>query len=115
MQQRSRNQSSNTGEMSFRLRLPRKRDGEIFAIADQLLGGSRIKAIGEDGKVRMTRIPGKLKKRMWIKPGDVLIIKPWVFQNEKADVVWRYTRTESNYLGRKKLLPVDTDIFSEFR
>ncbi len=52
----------------------------------------------------MARIPGKLKKRVWIREGDVVIIVPWEFQTEKADVVWRYTGPQVNYLQRNGFL-----------
>jgi len=43
----------------------------------------------------MIRIGGKLKKRMWVRERDLIIIKPWVIQsNEKADLVYRYLPTE---------------------
>ena len=36
---------------------------------------------------------------------DVILVKPWDFQaDEKADVIWRYTKTESNWLERKGYL-----------
>ena len=94
-----------------RVRQPMLRQGEIFGIADQLLGASRIKVMCADGKSRLGRIPGKLKKRMWIREGDLLVVKPWDFQNEKADVVWRYTKTQASYLSRKKLLPQAIDVY----
>lgn len=88
-----------------RLRLPKKDRGEIYGLAEQLLGASRIKVMCEDGKSRMGRIPGKIKKRMWIREGDLLIIKPWDFQDDKADIIYRYTKTQASYLKRKMLLP----------
>jgi len=98
-------------EEYVRVKLPNKAKREIFAIADQLLGASRIKVLGADGKARMGRIPGKLRKRMWIRQGDLLIIKPWEFQEEKADIVWRYTKTQAISLSKKKLLPEAIDPF----
>ena len=95
-----------------RYRLPRRRRGEIFGIADQLLGASRIKVMCEDGRSRMGRIPGKIKKRMWIREGDLLIIVPWDFQDEKANILYRYTRTQATALSRKNLIPKEVDIFS---
>lgn len=95
----------------IRVRLPKDRKGEIFGIADQLLGASHIKVMCADGKSRMTRIPGKLRRRMWIREGDLVIIKPWSFQDEKADVVYRYTKTQSTYLSRKGMIPKSVDIF----
>lgn len=100
------------GEPEFvRVRLPRKKDNEIFGIADQLVGASRIRVMCADGKSRMGRIPGKIKKRMWIREGDLVILAPWEFQDEKADIVYRYTKTQAMYLSRRKMLPKSIDIF----
>ena len=98
-------------EEVVRVRLPSTRDGEIFGIADQLLGASRIRVMCADGKSRLGRIPGKLKKRMWIREGDLLIVNPWDFQDEKCDIRHRYTKTESTYLSRRGILPATVDIF----
>lgn len=105
-----KNNSSGDGEV-FRLPLPKKKFGEMFAVADQLLGASKIKIMCEDGKSRMGRIPGKLKKRMWIREGDLLIIKPWEFQEEKADITYRYTRTQAVHLSKKGSIPEIINIF----
>ena len=105
--------SNGEGEGSdyFRVYLPNKKKGEMFAIADQLLGASRIKVMCEDGKSRMGRIPGKIRKRMWIREGDLVVVRPWDFQDSKADIIYRYTKTQANYLGRRNMLPEAVDIF----
>ncbi|MGE5373375.1 MAG: translation initiation factor eIF-1A [Phycisphaerales bacterium] len=87
-----------------RVRLPRKQDREIFGCVETLLGSNRLKVRGLDSVTRIVRIPGKLKKRVWIREGDIVIIVPWEFQTEKADVVWRYTRPQVDYLERKGFL-----------
>ena len=94
-----------------RVRQPMLKHGEIFGIADQLLGASRIKVMCADGKSRLGRIPGKLKKRMWIREGDLLVVKPWDFQDEKCDILHRYTKTEAGYLSRRGVIPKSIDIF----
>ena len=100
------------GDEEFtRVILPRTNRGEIFAVAEQLLGASRIKVICEDGKSRIARIPGKIRKRMWIREGDLLIIRPWSFQDEKADVIFRYTKTQASHLSRKGLIPKTINVF----
>jgi translation initiation factor 1A len=93
-----------------RYRMPDNRNREMFAIADQLMGASKLKVMCEDGKSRMARIPGKMKRRMWIKPGDLVIVKPWDFQDDKADVVYRYVRTQSVNLSRRKKIPELLDV-----
>ena len=98
-------------EEVFRVRMPVKRNGEMFGIADQLLGASRVKVMCADGKSRLGRIPGKLKKRMWIRAGDLVILRPWEFQDGKCDVKHRFTKTESTFMSRKGLIPKNLDIF----
>lgn len=87
-----------------RLRLPNRNDGEMFGIAIQLHGGDQIKVACEDGKERMCRIPGKLKKRVWIREGDVVIVQLWDFQPSKADIVWRFLGMQVERLDRMGLL-----------
>ncbi|MEA3191057.1 MAG: translation initiation factor [Thermoplasmata archaeon] len=93
-----------------RYRMPDGRNREMFAIADQLMGASKLKVMCEDGKSRMARIPGKMKRRMWIKPGDLVIVKPWDFQDDKADVKYRYVRTQAVNLSRRKKIPELLDV-----
>jgi len=93
-----------------RYRMPDHRNREMFAIADELMGASKLKVMCEDGKSRMARIPGKMKRRMWIKPGDLVIVKPWDFQDNKADVKYRYVRTQAVNLSRRKKIPELLDV-----
>jgi len=93
-----------------RYRMPDHRNREMFAIADELMGASKLRVMCEDGKSRMARIPGKMKRRMWIKPGDLVIVKPWDFQDEKADVKYRYVRTQAVNLSRRKKIPELLDV-----
>jgi translation initiation factor 1A len=99
------------GQEVGRLPLPRRNRGEIFGIANQLLGAARIRVMCEDSVSRMGRITGKMKKKMWIREGDLLILRPWGFQEGKADILFRYSRTQAMYLSRRNLLPPSIDIF----
>ena len=84
-----------------RIRLPRRGEGEILGIAIEMLGASRIRVQCEDGHTRIGRIPGKLRRRMWVRIGDLVVVKPWIVQEkEKADIVWRYTRTQAQWMKR---------------
>jgi translation initiation factor 1A len=105
------NNADNPEEEYIRLKLPNKRNNEMFAIADRLMGGSRINVICADGKARLARIPGRMKRRQRVRAGDLVIIKPWDIQNEKADIIFRYRRTQAIVLSRRKLLPEEIDVF----
>jgi translation initiation factor 1A len=104
-------QTGESGEEYIRLKLPNYRKHEMFAIADRLMGGSRINVICADGKSRLARIPGRMKRRQRVRAGDLVIIKPWDIQNDKADIVYRYKRTQAIVLSRRKLLPEEIDVF----
>jgi translation initiation factor 1A len=69
-----------------------------------MLGASRVTVRCMDGLTRMCRIRGKMKKRLWVREGDVVIVVPWDFQDEKGDVVWRYTGPQVSWLERKGYL-----------
>lgn len=97
-------------DANVRYRMPDSRNREMFGIADQLLGASKLIVMCEDGKSRMARIPGKMKRRMWIKPGDLVIVKPWDFQDDKSDIKYRYVRTQSINLSRRGLIPELLDV-----
>ncbi|MDP2666391.1 MAG: translation initiation factor eIF-1A [Candidatus Diapherotrites archaeon] len=101
--------ANTTPEGEVRLRLPYREHGEMFAIVMKLHGGDQIMASCEDGKDRMCRIPGKLKKKVWMREGDVIIIRLWDFQPIKADVVWRFLPIQTEKLrrlGHLEKLPV---------
>jgi len=91
-------------EQLRKIRTPRRNDGEMFGIVTQRMGGTQIKVLCEDGKERNCRIPGKMKKRTWMRDRDVVIIKLWDFQPDKADIVWRYIGFQTEHLKRNGYL-----------
>ena len=98
-------------EANLRVKLPYRPKGEIFAVAETFQGGSRLQLICEDGERRMGRIPGKLRRRMWVRENDLLIVVPWSFQDSKADVKFRYTPTQTSNLKRRGKIPEILDIY----
>ncbi len=100
-----------SGGDRIRVPLPNRKVNEMFAIADQILGGRRVRSVCEDGETRLARIPGKMRRRQWVREGDLIVVQPWEFQEEKANVCMRYTKTQSLYLSRKGVLPEIVDLF----
>jgi translation initiation factor 1A len=97
-----------TGEVVTRVRTPNKYEREILGTVTQLLGASHLNVQCTDAVTRMCRIRGKMKKRTWIREGDIVIVVPWSFQDAKADVIWRYTGPQVSWLQRKGFLdPVE--------
>lgn len=86
-----------------RIRLPKKSENEIIGIIESLLGANKLRVRCMDGVVRLTRIPGKMR-RVRVHDGDVIIVIPWSFQDEKADIIWRYSPPHVSWLERKGFL-----------
>ncbi len=49
-----------------------------------MLGFDRVSVKCQDGNVRICRIRGKMKRRTWIREGDIVLVSPWDFQSERA-------------------------------
>lgn len=83
-----------------RIRTPRS--PEVLGVVEQMVGGDRLRVKCDDGNERICRIPGKLRKRVWMRPGDLVLVEPWVVQsNERGNIVFVYTRTQASWLRRK--------------
>lgn len=82
-----------------RKRLKFPKEGEVLGVVLGLMGGSRMKVACKDGKERMCRIPGKLKNKIWVKEGDVVIVRPFAIQGDiKGDIIWRYFPLQARIL-----------------
>ena len=88
------------------LKLPQ--EGEMFGRVIKLLGGENLLVKCADGVTRRGRIRGKLKRRVWIRDNDIVIIAPWEFgQRERGDILWRYTLSQADSLKQNNHIPKD--------
>jgi len=91
------------GQEFIRVRIPEK--GQILGIIQANLGGSRFSIKCIDGFTRICRIPGKFKKRVWVKVNGLVLITPWSVQsNERGDIIWTYSKAQEAWLDRKGYL-----------
>jgi translation initiation factor 1A len=78
---------------------------DVLGIAVKMLGNDRIMVKCQDGHVRLCRIRGKMKRRYWIREGDIVLVSPWDFQSDKrGDIYWRYRRNQAEWLRKKGCL-----------
>jgi translation initiation factor 1A len=95
-----------------RVKIPKGR--EVFGILERRLGGSRTQVRCLDGKNRVCRIPGRLKRRLWVREGDLLLIEPWEHGgDQKGDVIFKYKPNQVQWLKNKGYLS-KLDDFEEF-
>ena len=80
-------------------------DSEVLGIAVKMLGYDRILVKCQDGHERLCRIRGKMKRRVWIREGDIVLVSPWDFQtDQRGDLTWRYTKGQAERLRREGYL-----------
>ena len=79
----------------------------MLGIAVKMLGYDRILVNCDDDKQRLCRIKGKLKRRVWIRDNDVVLVSPWDFDQKRGDIVWRYTRNQKDWLKNKGYLKIE--------
>jgi translation initiation factor 1A len=80
---------------------------DVLGVATKLLGFDRVLVKCQDGHERLCRIRGKMKRRVWIRVGDVVLVSPWDFESDKrGDLFWRYTRAQAEDLRRRGYITV---------
>lgn len=103
---KSNTHQNNQEQQVFRVKLPRGR--EVLGILEQRLGASKMLVKCFDGHTRTCRVPGRLKRRLWLREGDVVLVEPWEYEgNEKGDVIFKYNPTEVQWLTRKGFIKIE--------
>ena len=92
-----------------RARLPR--NDEVIGIIEQRLGGNKMMVNCLDGKQRNCRVPGRLKRKLWLRPNDVVLVAPWELDKEKADVIFKYPSNQIVWLKRQGYLETEKTEF----
>jgi translation initiation factor 1A len=80
--------------------------GDVYGVVVKMYGYDRVLVECSDGKTRLCRIRGQLKRRIWIKEGDLVLVSPWDFQSDKrGDIWWRFTKGQALKLAEQGVLP----------
>lgn len=86
--------------------LPQPGPGDVYGVVNKMFGYDRLLVDCSDGKQRVCRIRGQLKRRIWIKEGDLVLVSPWEFQSDsKGDIWWRFTKNQALELIKKGDIP----------
>ena len=96
----------NESDIRKSMMMPNKND--FLGIVTKNLGDTRMVVKCEDGNTRQCRIRGKMKKRNWVREGDIVLVSPWDFDHEdKGDIIFRYTGNQAHWLRSRGLLSLD--------
>ncbi len=88
----------------FPTRVKLLRQGELIGIVLQRLGGNRMSVKTTDNKTRNCRVPGKFRRKFWLREGNYVVIKPWPDDNNKGDIIYQYRSGDLIQLKKRNLL-----------
>jgi translation initiation factor 1A len=84
--------------------------GQEYAQVVKMLGNGRCECFCFDGVTRLGHIRGKMRKKVWITAGDIILAAKRDFQDEKVDIVHKYTADEARNLKQYGELPENARI-----
>jgi len=87
-----------------------KEEGQDYAQVLRMLGNGRLEAHCFDGQKRLCHIRGKMRKRVWVNQGDIILVGLRDFQDSKADVILKYNTDEARQLKKMGELPDHVNI-----
>ncbi len=87
------------GENQEFIRVKTPRGKESLGVVEQRLGASRMSIKCFDGKIRICRIPGRLKRKLWVREGDIVLVEPWELGGDKkGDIIYKYRKNQVQWL-----------------
>ena len=90
-----------------------KEDGTEYATLGKLLGNCRINCDCHDGRERIGHIRGKMQKRVWLKQGDLVLVSVRDFQDDKCDIVHKYSEDDKSQLLKMNQLVKEKLVLAE--
>lgn len=91
------------GDQPIRVRTPEK--GQLLGVIEERLGNRRSKVRCSDGNIRICRIPGRVRQRIWTREGDIVLIEPWSVQETvRGDLLQTYSKPQIEWLEKRGYL-----------
>jgi len=89
-------------------RVPLPRGNQSLGILEQRLGANHMLIKCMDGKTRNCRVPGRLKRKLWLREGDVVLVEPWELGgDERGDILIKYSQAQVDFLRRKGFMKAE--------
>ena len=92
-----------------RVKLPKQ--DEVIGIIEERHGGNKMKVKCLDGKERNCRVPGRLRRKLWLRPGDVVIVTLWELDKDRGDIIYKYRPAQIDWLKKNGYLKTEENEF----
>ena len=95
-------------EEILRVPLPKKNPEtgvtQVLGYVETRLGVGRSRVRCADGVVRVCSVPGRLRRRLWVRPDDIVLVEPWEFDVSKGNIMYNYRGNQIDWLKKKGFL-----------
>ncbi|GAB5030842.1 eukaryotic translation initiation factor 1a [Nannochloropsis oceanica] len=82
-----------------------KEEGQEYGQVLRMLGNGRCEVYCFDGKNRLAHIRGKMRKKVWVSAGDIVLLGMRDYQEDKVDIIHKYNADEARNLKAFGELP----------
>merc|ERR1712100_714406 len=107
---KSKRKGKNSGHEGSKRQLIMKVEGQEYAQVTKILGNCRVHCTCFDGVDRLCHVRGKFRRRVWINRDDIVLVGLRDYQDDKADIIHRYTLEEARTLKSLGELPAKARI-----
>jgi len=91
----------------------KKSEDQEYGQVTKLLGNCRLEVLCFDGVTRLCHIRGSMRKKVWIKMNDVVLVSLREFEQSKADIIYKYEIPEINYLKKENEIPDNIKLYED--
>ncbi len=93
-------------------RVPLPKGRQVLGILEQRLGANHMLVKCLDGKSRNCRVPGRLRRKLWLREGNIVIVEPWELEGDKrGDILLKYHPAQVQWLKKKGFLKISETEF----
>lgn len=91
----------------------KKTEDQEYGQVTKLLGNCRLEVACFDGVNRLCHIRGSMRKKVWIKINDVVLVSLREFEQAKADIIYKFEIPEINYLKKENEIPDNIKLYED--
>jgi len=97
--------NKNVAQENKTTRLKDENDAQEYAQITKALGNCRFDVMCFDGKSRLATMCGKMRKRVFVNQGELVLVSLREWQDSKCDIIEKYNPNDVQKLKKMKCIP----------
>jgi len=98
--------NKNVAQENKTTRLKDENESQEYAQITKALGNCRFDVMCFDGKSRLATMCGKMRKRVFVNQGELVLVSLREWQDSKCDIIEKYNHNDVQKLKKMKCIPV---------